>query len=622
MSLILQQTDGASADPVGAFGTGLGTPSSSFSKAATVGGTPGTGSNTVGNSSSTSSPAFGFMFEAASSQVGSLSFPLGELWTCNFDALTISANVTWDSLYFIRINSSGVAQQTIASVTGLAQALSLGTNSTLSLSGASVNFGATDRLVVLFGFNWSALGVFTVKPDLAITVVAAPTNPPTAQPSQHFDPIPDYNAAWWQISQYQPRVLPPNYIPTPPPPAQPSQRFDPPFDAAASWVPWQPPRPNKQFLTLLIPPAPVQPSQRFDPLPDHNGVWWQPAPPPVRALPSVLARPSPHQPDQRFDAAAPADFHWWETPVKTPPPVATASLVPRRQADQRFDAMPTLDSVWWARPAEIIPSSGGQVTRQPDQRFDAPPAFDAVWWTPAAKIPLTSGSRITRQPVQRFDAAPPTDWLWWEAQARAIPPDPAQPNRPTAAPFPVAADPGFFWWTPARSFPGAPGGAPAASRQPDQRFNAPPDGNAIWWQTYPRQILAPQPAPMRQPDQRFDAMPAPDFTAWLQIRPRQMPVAAPVLLRQPDQRFNHAVDLGGVWWTPLARALPPTASPVPRHQPDQRFDALPDFNYIWWQRPTLLLMPTLLILGPPRFGNRGAYLPGGYNLGGSTKGAK
>lgn len=75
------------------------------------------------------------------------------LWTVRFNLTTANHQITWDSVYICRVNSSYVNQATIGSATSLGQVLSsTGTKST-TVSGAGQSPSVGDIVIVVFAFS-------------------------------------------------------------------------------------------------------------------------------------------------------------------------------------------------------------------------------------------------------------------------------------------------------------------------------------------------------------------------------------------------------------------------------------------------------------------------------------
>lgn len=89
-----------------------------------------------------------FVLYSASGVPGVALWPSGN-WTVNLEVSTPNSNLTWADTCIIRVNSSGVAQATVGSLTG--QNTSLGTVGVESqtVSGGSQNLSSTDRIAVV-----------------------------------------------------------------------------------------------------------------------------------------------------------------------------------------------------------------------------------------------------------------------------------------------------------------------------------------------------------------------------------------------------------------------------------------------------------------------------------------
>lgn len=107
-------------------------------------------------------------------------------WTVRLNVTTANMNLTWDTVYICRVNSSCVSQATIASATGLA--ISCGTTGVKSttVSGAVQTPGAGDKIVVLLEFDNGSMTTqtFGITPNQLID------SPFTAASVGYFPPFP------------------------------------------------------------------------------------------------------------------------------------------------------------------------------------------------------------------------------------------------------------------------------------------------------------------------------------------------------------------------------------------------------------------------------------------------
>ncbi len=89
-----------------------------------------------------------FVLYSASGVPNATNWPSGN-WTVKLDVTTANSNVTWQDTCILRVNSSGVAQATVGSLT--AQNISLGATGvqSMTISGASQSASATDRIAVV-----------------------------------------------------------------------------------------------------------------------------------------------------------------------------------------------------------------------------------------------------------------------------------------------------------------------------------------------------------------------------------------------------------------------------------------------------------------------------------------
>ena len=169
MSITLQETDTAALDGLIAAGTGVAVNPAGAAFTATSGGTPGSTTHNVNNNLTSGEQVY-LGFESASGEPGFSSWQAGT-YTVSLDVTTGANNMTWSRLYVVRLNSSGVAQATVGSITGQSVSLSTTGTKTLSVSGSSQTAGATDRLYFVLVFNCSTASkrILGFKCDLTIT---------------------------------------------------------------------------------------------------------------------------------------------------------------------------------------------------------------------------------------------------------------------------------------------------------------------------------------------------------------------------------------------------------------------------------------------------------------------
>ena len=137
------------------------------------GGTAGTTERTVtiakGNTD------IGFTLQSAPNWPSETSWPSGN-YVVRLNVTTANSNITWEDCYVCRVNSSGVNQETIGSLT--AQAISCGTTGvkTMTVSGSATTAAATDEIYIVCLFkNGDHMSSFSIgiTPDQNVDVPQA-----------------------------------------------------------------------------------------------------------------------------------------------------------------------------------------------------------------------------------------------------------------------------------------------------------------------------------------------------------------------------------------------------------------------------------------------------------------
>ena len=151
----LQQTDTAALDGALSACSGLGASQNTDNKQATSGGSPGTTTPQVTLSGSDGGSR-GIHFESAANEPGQTSWPAGN-WVVRLNITTGNTNLQWISTYICRVNSNGINQATVGSLTG--QSISLGSGPiSMTVSGSAQTALVGDRIYIVLGFkNTSAL---------------------------------------------------------------------------------------------------------------------------------------------------------------------------------------------------------------------------------------------------------------------------------------------------------------------------------------------------------------------------------------------------------------------------------------------------------------------------------
>jgi hypothetical protein len=167
MAISLQQTDAAAIDGAMAACSGRSAAQTTDNKQATQNGTAGTTSPTI-TLAANSSNVRGVHFESANNEPNLTSWPAGN-WTVRINVTSPNTNITWTECYICRVNSSGVSQATVGSLTGQSLSLVSGVAS-MTISGSAQTANATDRVYILCVFS-NSTGVqqsFNYKPNQLI----------------------------------------------------------------------------------------------------------------------------------------------------------------------------------------------------------------------------------------------------------------------------------------------------------------------------------------------------------------------------------------------------------------------------------------------------------------------
>jgi len=177
-TITLQQTDDSSlCTTVSAFCSGLSVGSGTTgSRDATAGGSAGSSevSLTTGSAESNS-----IVFQFVSGELGSDSWESGT-WTVNVNCTTSNEDVTLQSIYICRVNSSCTSQETIGSLTSIGQSwIATGTKTHEFTCSASSGASTTDHAVIILAFDSEGHGgkSFGITPSLTIAtpVESGPT---------------------------------------------------------------------------------------------------------------------------------------------------------------------------------------------------------------------------------------------------------------------------------------------------------------------------------------------------------------------------------------------------------------------------------------------------------------
>lgn len=145
----LQQTDTAATDGAIAACSGINAGTATDNRQATSGGTPGATTNTVTAPNNGTVTVRLVHFESAPNELNALVCPPGN-WTWRLNITTGNTLLTIDDVFICRVNSSGVSQQTIASVIGLGIIASAGVKSG-TIAGLQATFSPGDRLYIVIG---------------------------------------------------------------------------------------------------------------------------------------------------------------------------------------------------------------------------------------------------------------------------------------------------------------------------------------------------------------------------------------------------------------------------------------------------------------------------------------
>ena len=101
-------------------------------------------------------------------------------WTVNVNFSSGDMDVTWESCFVCRVNSSCVNQESIGSSTGLGIATNAGAQNTV-ISGSAVTLAAGDKVIITLGFTEAAghsAGNVGITPS---TTIVSPFVAPTLQ---------------------------------------------------------------------------------------------------------------------------------------------------------------------------------------------------------------------------------------------------------------------------------------------------------------------------------------------------------------------------------------------------------------------------------------------------------
>lgn len=147
MAVTVQQTDTAQVCALNNYCSSVGG-TIEAGRACSVGGTAGTSEQTITIAASQADDNE-FSFEWA--------VPAGYTWgagnwTINVAFTTGNMDVTWESCFICRVNSSCVNQATIGSATGLGLATTTNPQSTV-ISGSAQTPGAGDKVIITLGFS-------------------------------------------------------------------------------------------------------------------------------------------------------------------------------------------------------------------------------------------------------------------------------------------------------------------------------------------------------------------------------------------------------------------------------------------------------------------------------------
>jgi hypothetical protein len=167
--LFLQQTDTAAVDGAIAACSGRGAGAVTDNKQATSGGTPGVGTPGLTINGHATDVRL-VHFESAVNEPNNTNWDAGS-WIVRLNITTGNANVTWDECYICRVNSSGVSQATVGSLTGQAINLTSTGTYTMTISGSSQpGASATDRIYIVLVFSNSGAtpAALNYKPSLII----------------------------------------------------------------------------------------------------------------------------------------------------------------------------------------------------------------------------------------------------------------------------------------------------------------------------------------------------------------------------------------------------------------------------------------------------------------------
>ncbi len=224
-------------------------------------------------------------------------------WTLVVDvANTVAVQNHLVSAYICRLNSAGVSQETVASVTGLVIDCSFAGVKTVSLSSNTVTQSAGDYLYFVFGFTvlvpHQTVTLLINENQLFFTPITAA---PPPLPVIGYQPLvltgPQKAGAPWghQLTTQQ------NILPAPPPPRYQPVGFTGPFIFGSPWkTPFPSPAPSGSPPSPAPIPTPIPPV--YTPLilsgPAMRGAPWKsPGTAPVSSKPSV---PTPLPPPAKL----------------------------------------------------------------------------------------------------------------------------------------------------------------------------------------------------------------------------------------------------------------------------------------------------------------------------------
>jgi hypothetical protein len=193
MGIQLQQTDTVAVDGAIAACSGASAGGTIDNRQATSGGTPGTVAHLL--SLSGTPPNRLAHFESAANEPNLTNWPAGKyVVRLNVTAANVGG-MNWSETWICRVNSSGVNQATVGSLTGQSIPLNTTGVKTMTVDGSQQNAAASDRIYIVLVFNGSSGDHFSYTPDQMIDTMLAP--PPTKQADQ-WNPTWDFGgiASW------------------------------------------------------------------------------------------------------------------------------------------------------------------------------------------------------------------------------------------------------------------------------------------------------------------------------------------------------------------------------------------------------------------------------------------